>query len=200
MISIILRVKNEMPWLKYTLKMLKAQDRQDYELICVDSGSTDGGWELLQSYTPDLLYRIAHEDYIPGKVLNDAISHAKGDYIVFNNADCIPLDSQWLSNLISPLEMDPETVAVFANQIARRDADLLVRKDYERAFGDGTISKKWRHFFSLASSAVRRDIILKHPFNPDVQYSEDVEWSWRMKQLDIASLTSPMPKCNTRII
>lgn len=183
MISIILRIKNEMPWLKYTLKMLAVQDRQDFELICVDSGSTDGGWELLQAKAPDLLYRIASEDYIPGKVLNDAISHAKGEYVVFNNADCIPLDSHWLSNLIRPLEKDAELVAVFANQIARRDADLLVRKDYERAFGDGRISAKWRHFFSLASSAVRRETILKHPFNPDLQYSEDVEWSWRMKQL-----------------
>jgi glycosyltransferase involved in cell wall biosynthesis/GT2 family glycosyltransferase len=182
-ISIILRAKNEMPWLKYTLRMLKAQKNQDFELICVDSGSTDGSWELLQEYAPDVLYQIAPEDYIPGRVLNNAIQHAKGEYIVFNNADCIPLDRDWLENLVQPLREDPEVVAVFANQLARNDAIPLVQKDYERAFGDGRISANWRHFFSLASSAVRRDIITQYPFNPDIQYSEDIEWSWRMKKM-----------------
>lgn len=172
-----------MPWLKYTLRMLKAQNNQDFELICVDSGSTDGSWELLQAHQPDVLYQIAPQDYIPGKVLNDAIKHARGEYIVFNNADCIPLDRDWLDQLVQPLINDPTVVAVFANQIARKDAIPLVKKDYERAFGDGKISANWRHFFSLASSAVRSDIIREYPFNPDIQYSEDIEWSWRMKAL-----------------
>lgn len=183
MISIIIRAKNEMPWLKYCLAMLKRQSLQNFELICVDSGSTDGSWELLIANNPQVLYQIAPQDYIPGKVLNQAIRQARGDIIVFNNADCIPLDCKWLENLVRPFAAHPELVAVFANQIARPNAIPLVEKDYQRAFGDGSISSKWRHFFSLASSAVRRETILAHPFNETIQYSEDIEWSWRMKQL-----------------
>jgi glycosyltransferase involved in cell wall biosynthesis len=44
MISIIMRSKDEMPWIRQTLDALKNQSRQDFELICVDSGSTDGSW------------------------------------------------------------------------------------------------------------------------------------------------------------
>ncbi|MDD4310772.1 MAG: glycosyltransferase, partial [Candidatus Cloacimonetes bacterium] len=183
MISIILRAKNEMPWIKYTLRMLKLQTRQDVQLICVDSGSTDGSWKFLQSCKPDVLYQIEAKDYIPGKVLNQAISHAKGDFIVFNNADCIPKNKNWLQNLIQPLENDPELGAVYANQIHRPNAIPLVQKDYQRAFGDGEIAATWKHFFSLASSAIRREVIIQHPFKEDIQYSEDIEWSWRMKQL-----------------
>ena len=183
MISIILRAKNEMPWVRSTLEMLRKQDRQDFELLCVDSGSTDGTWQFLQNQKPDIIYQIKPEEYIPGKVLNDAIARTKGDIIVFNNADCIPLNDNWLSNLVRPLENNPDLIAVFANQFARPDAISLVKKDYERAFGDGCIHSSWRHFFSLASSAVRRDIITKYPFNPEIQYSEDIEWSWRMKKL-----------------
>lgn len=172
-----------MPWIKDTLKMLKRQKNQDFELIAVDSGSTDGSYELLQEYQPEILYQIAPESYIPGKVLNAAITKAKGEIIVFNNADSIPLDEDWLDKLTAPFAEDPALIAVYANQIPRKDAIPLVRKDYERAFGDGKISAKWRHFFSLASSAVRREIILKYPFNEDIQYSEDIEWSWRMKQM-----------------
>jgi len=183
-----------MPWLKYTLRMLKLQSIQDFELICVDSGSSDGSWDILEQFAPDVLYRIPAQDYVPGKVLNQAIQHCKGEYIVFNNADCIPLDSLWLQNLIAPLENDPKLVAVFANQIARADANPLVAKDYERAFGDGSVSGKWRHFFSLASSAARKDILLKHPFNEKLQYSEDIEWSWRMKGLGYTVQYTPEAK------
>jgi len=182
MISIIIRAKNEMPWIKHTLRMLKLQNRQDFEVIAVDSGSTDGSYESLLDFKPEVLYRIEPEDYIPGKVLNEAIRHTRGDIIVFNNADCIPQDRSWLDNLVQPLETgNMALAAVFANQIARPNAHPLVRKDYERAFGDGSIHNTWRHFFSLASSAVRRDLILQYPFLENIQYSEDIEWSWRMR-------------------
>jgi glycosyltransferase involved in cell wall biosynthesis len=180
-ISIIMRAKNEMPWLKQSLQMLTRQSRQDFELICVDSGSTDGGWEILKNSSAAKVYQIPSQTYIPGKVLNEAITHARGDIIVFNNADAIPQNDDWLQNLVQPLEEDPELVAVYANQIPRPDAIPLVKKDYQRAFGDGKTAARWRHFFSLASSAVRAETIRKHPFNEDLNYSEDIEWSWRMK-------------------
>lgn len=184
MISIIIRAKNEMPWIKYTLRMLRQQSRQDFEVVAVDSGSTDGSFEELLEWKPQVLYQIKPEDYIPGKVLNEAIQKTKGDIIVFNNADCIPENRDWLANLVAPLKSGEESpVATFGRQNPRAKAYPLVRKDYERAFGDGSEHRKWRHFFSLASSAVKRELILRHPFREDIQYSEDIEWSWRMKIL-----------------
>ncbi|HNX00447.1 MAG TPA: glycosyltransferase family 2 protein [Candidatus Cloacimonadota bacterium] len=181
-ISIIMRSKNEMPYVKYVLRMLKSQTQQDFELVCVDSGSTDGTWESIQQYGPDTFYSIAPEEYIPGRVLNEAIQHCRGEIIVFNNADCIPCTNDWLEKLTQPFQTDPEVIATFANQLARPTANPLVKKDYARAFGDGKIAALWRHFFSLASSAVRAEVIREHPFDPTIQYSEDIEWSWRMKQ------------------
>ncbi|HOH46421.1 MAG TPA: glycosyltransferase [Candidatus Cloacimonadota bacterium] len=194
MISIIIRAKDEMPWLKYTLRLLNLQERQDFELICVDSGSQDGSWELLQSTKTKLCYRIKPEDYIPGKVLNQAIAQSSGEIIVFNNADCIPLNRFWLSELLRPLETDASIAAAYACQIARPDAHPMVQKDYERAFGDGRIAASWKHFFSLASSAVRRDLIQNYPFNEEISYSEDIEWSWRMKSMGYKIAYAPEAK------
>lgn len=183
MISIIMRSKDEMPWIRQTLDALKNQSRQDFELICVDSGSTDGSWELLLQSEATKVYQIPAKSYVPGKVLNEAITFAKGEIIVFNNADAIPQNEDWLQNLVAPLEQDPEIVATFANQVARQDAIPIVKKDYQRAFGDGKVSARWRHFFSLASSAVRADIIRQYPFDEKLQYSEDIDWSWRIKKM-----------------
>ena len=118
--------------------------------------------------------------------MNKAINKAEGEIIVFNNSDCIPVNEDWLGNLIKPLlAPDADKIsAVFCNQLARPDAFALVQKDNARAFGDGSILATWNHFFSLASSAASRKKLLEHPFREDLQYSEDIDWAWRMKQLN----------------
>lgn len=181
-VSIVMRAKNEMPYIQKTLQAFQEQTFQDFELVCVDSGSTDGSWELIQASGAAVAYQIAPSAYIPGKVCNEAVQHCHGSIIVFNNADCIPQSTDWLAKLIAPLEKDPALLAVFANQLPRPTAHPLLRKDYERAFGDGKIAATWRHFFSLASCAIRKSALESYPFNPSIQYSEDIEWSWRMKQ------------------
>ena len=48
-----------------------------------------------------------------------------------------------------------------------------------RAFGDGKVQATWKFFFSLASSATWRQNLVDVPFDETIQYSEDVEWTWR---------------------
>ena len=75
-------------------------------------------------------------------------------------------------------------VFAFANQLPRPDAQALVRKDSERAFGDGKVQATWRFFFSLASSATWRQNLLDVPFDEEIQYSEDVAWAWQNSRLE----------------
>jgi rhamnosyltransferase len=180
-VSIVIRSCNDIEYIDKTLDMIQKQCYQDFELVNVDSGSTDGTFEIVKKYNPNA-YQINPKDYIPGKVLNAAVRKCSGEIIVFNNSDCIPQDTSWLENLISPFKDSTNTVAVYGNQIPRKDADPLVVKDNTRAFGDGQIASTWFHFFSLATSAVRKSTIEQYPFDPDIQYSEDIEWSYRMKK------------------
>ena len=162
--------------------MIRKQIFQEYEIVNVDSGSTDGTYEMIKDYKPDISYQIKPEEYIPGKVLNEAIARCRGDIIVFNNSDCIPQDNQWLGNLIHPLLGNDKVAATFGCQVHRPDAHPLVVKDYQRAFGTGEISRQWFHFFSLATSAVPKFLLVQYPFDPSLQYSEDIDWSFRIKQ------------------
>ena len=180
MVTIIVRSFNDIEYIDVTMRTLLDQDFDDFEILNVDSGSRDGTWEIIRKYNPENAYQIKPSDYIPGKVLNDAVARANGDIIVFNNSDCIPQDRYWLKNLIKPL-LNARVAAVFGNQIPRPDAHSLVIKDMVRAFGDGRKSKHWHHFFSLATSAIKKSTLMEHPFDPETQYSEDIEWSFRMK-------------------
>ncbi len=190
-VSIVVRSMNDIRYIDRTMGMIRKQKFTDYELLNVDSGSTDGTYDAVQKFSPDISWQIKPEEYVPGKVLNSAVEKCTGEYIVFNNSDCIPQSEYWLENLIAPLEEDSNVAAVFGRQLCRPDARPLVRKDGERAFGDGCVAANWGHFFSLATSAVRHSLLKEFPFDPDIKYSEDIEWSWRMKQKGYKIIYAP---------
>lgn len=176
MISVLMRSHNDIEYIRQTVEALLNQDAGDtVEIISCDDHSTDGTAEYLASVPQ--LRRIAPPEgkYVPGKTLNYMVEHANGEYIVFNNGDAIPQHKEYLKNLVSPLK-DESVNCVYGNQIARPDAYAVVRKDYDRAFGDGSISKNWGRFFSMVSSGFRKEELQKKPFNDKIQYSEDSEW------------------------
>src|SRR6056297_3927886 len=97
-VSIIMRSINDMDFIEATFQGIQEQNFQDFEIVNVDSGSTDGTYELIKKYNKGTVYQIRPEEYVPGPVLNTAISRSKGDLIVFNNSDCIPQNQDWLGN------------------------------------------------------------------------------------------------------
>lgn len=176
MISVLMRSHNDILYIRRTVESLLSQELDDtVEIISCDDNSTDGTAEYLSGVAQ--LRRIAPPEgkYVPGKTLNHMVSHARGEYIVFNNGDAVPQNKEYLKHLIWPLK-DKSVNCVFANQIARQDAFAVVRKDYERAFGDGSISRHWHKFFSLVSSGFRKEELIQHPFDEKFQYSEDSQW------------------------
>lgn len=179
LVSVLVRCRNDAAFLVRTLDALAAQECPfAHEVLVCDDGSTDGTDEILRARTEVRLVARPAGAYRPGRTLNALVRAARGEIVVFNNADAVPRDRQWLANLVAPL-VDGSADATFANQLPRPDATPLVRKDSERAFGDGSVSARWPRFFSLASSAARRDDLLAHPFDEDLLYSEDVEWANR---------------------
>ena len=59
LVSIIMRSYNEGWALHETLPALRAQDYRNWELIIIDSGSTDGSVELIQHAQPRHFIQIA---------------------------------------------------------------------------------------------------------------------------------------------
>lgn len=176
MISVLMRSHNDIAYIQKTVEALLSQVVDDHvEIISCDDHSTDGTAEYLAGVPQ--LRRISPPEgrYVPGKTLNYMVKHAKGEYIVFNNGDAIPQHDEYLKNLVEPLKK-AEVDCVFGNQIARADAFTVVQKDYERAFGDGSISRNWGRFFSMVSSGFRKETLERMPFNDQIQYSEDSEW------------------------
>jgi rhamnosyltransferase len=180
-VSIVMRSFNDAAVIGGTLEALRRQTYQDFELWNFDSTSTDGTLDVIRRYNvPQRICLNDSRSYNPGRVLNDAVSRVGGGIVVFINSDATPQDEHWLQKLIAPFE-DPQVGATFGRQIARPDARSLFVKDTERAFGDGNVSNQWAHFFSMANSAIRRHLALDDPFETRIQYSEDIDWSYRLR-------------------
>jgi rhamnosyltransferase len=181
-IAIIMRSYNDIDVIRKTLAILSRQRLQNFELWNFASRSTDGTLEVIREFNePERILVNDPANYNPGRILNEAVDTVDADILVFLNSDATPCNEYWLEKLIEPLE-DSAVGAVFGRQIARNDCRSLFVKDTERAFGDGSESAAWVHFFSMATSAARRSVLKRFPFEQAIQYSEDIEWSYRLRR------------------
>lgn len=175
-VSIILRSFNEAWALHDTLPALQAQEYRDWELIAIDSGSTDGSLELLRRFAPRHLIVIPSEDYNPSRVLNHGLRLASHELCLFLNADATPVDSHWIRPLVTALQ-HPRTAAAYSRQVARAGCRAVFAHDYERCFGPARDAAMWEHFFSMVGSGLRKDVWARRGFLESLQYSEDDEYT-----------------------
>ena len=180
LVSIVMRSFNEAWALRETLPALRRQEFRNWELIVIDSGSTDGSVELIRAAKPARFVQIQPHEYVPGRVMNCGANLSRSEYIVYLNADATPQGINWLRPLVNAL-LDPQTAAVFGRQIPRPDCRAVFAHDYERCFGEHRESATWDHFFSMASSGIRKDIWARRRFAETITYSEDDEYTrwWR---------------------
>jgi rhamnosyltransferase len=181
-----MRSLNEAWALQDTLPALAAQDYKSWELIVIDSGSTDGSVELIRQANPRHFIQIRPEQYNPGRVMNYGMRLAQSDFAIFLNADATPQGPHWLGPLATSLQ-NPRTAAVFGRQIPRPNCQAVFAHDYERCFGPKRQTGRWDHFFSMASSGLRKDVWACRGFSEVLQYSEDDEYTrWcRLQGYDV---------------
>ena len=171
-----MRSYNEGWALRETLPALQAQEYRNFELIVIDSGSTDGSQELIAAAKPAHFIQITPAEYNPSRVMNHGMRLAASETCLFLNADATPQGANWLRPLADGLR-DPKTAAVFGRQIPRPDCQAVFAHDYDRCFGENRESAKWEHFFSMVSSGLRKDIWSERGFREDLQYAEDDEYT-----------------------
>src|SRR5512133_3125860 len=114
--SIIMRSYNEGWALQETLSALPRQTHRHWELIVIDSGSTDGSVELIRAAQPRHFVQIQPAEYNPSRVMNHGMPLARAAVGIFLNADATPQGTNWLAPLVGALQ-DPKTAAAFGRQI-----------------------------------------------------------------------------------
>ena len=102
MISVIIPAHNAERTIKGCVGALLSQDYGgEYEIIVADDGSTDGTAKALKGFPKGKvrLLRLGHKG--PAAARNAGAGQAKGDIVLFTDADCIP-GRDWVSQMARP--------------------------------------------------------------------------------------------------
>lgn len=192
-VSVIIPVKNGLPHFRDVCEALAKQDYDaPFEVICIDSGSTDGSDGVARDHG-FRLERIDPKTFGHGRTRNYGASLSEAEYLAFLTHDAIPADSRWLAELLAPLRADERVAGVFSRHIAHVDADPFIAWELEahfdglRAFPVVEITdravydadqglRQVYHFYSDNASAMSRRVWQDHPY-PDVQFAEDQIWA-----------------------
>lgn len=166
-----------------------------FEVICIDSSSTDGTWELLGEYPIDR-HRIPASDFSHGGTRNRGVELSRGGIVILMTQDAVPVGDQWMTALVRNYE-NPEVAGVYSRQIPRPDGALLAKIDLRLA-PNGSIQRRVNrrsdhpHYeaappnerrelcnFDDICSSVRRSVWEKFPFRP-LNFAEDLDWGKRV--------------------
>lgn len=87
LISIILPVYNAQQYLRGTIESVLSQTHANWELLIIDDGSKDGSDKVNEAFTDERVRFFKQENKGVSAARNLGLSHMKGDYFCFLDAD-----------------------------------------------------------------------------------------------------------------
>ena len=110
--SIIMPVYNTEKFLKTAILSVLNQSYTDYELICVNDGSTDGSAQILSAFSDKKEIKIIHNESNKGPhcVRKIGVQNATGDYVLFIDSD------DWL---------EPDALKILAKELSNSRPDYI---------------------------------------------------------------------------
>lgn len=175
-ISIVIRCLNEEAHIKRLLEGILAQNRKDFEIVIVDSGSTDKTLSIARGYPVNIVH-IQPERFSFGYSLNVGLSHSKGEFVVIVSAHCYPTNTMWLTNLVRMFD-NPEIGLVYGRQVGNSTTKYFEKRIFRKLFPETSIHVKDRDpFCNNANAAIRRSIWEDIPYDEDLTGLEDLDWA-----------------------
>lgn len=167
--------------------------REEYEVIIVDDGSTDGTATLAQSYGVRV---VAQPHSGPAAARNLGAWEARGEILLFTDADCAPTRN-WLEEMTRPFA-DPAVVGVKGTYLTRQKELVarFVQIEYEDRY-DRIVGQERIDFVDTYSAGYRRDIFLANGgFDTTFPTAsvEDQELSFRLARKGYKMVFAPQAR------
>lgn len=184
-VSIVIPVLNAEKYLPALMERIFSQKPfPPDEVVIVDSNSTDSTVEIARSH--ERIKVISISRFSHGAARNLGVRAALGEFVVFLSQDALPKDEKWLAALLTPLE-DEQVAAVYSRQIPRPEVSPSERFFLQYHFPPGQPLQRARKngeplsfqnvFFSNVSSATRRSLAQRFPFDEKLIMSEDQQFA-----------------------
>ena len=183
-IGILIRTYNEEALLPLTLEALLAQSEKSFDIVLVDSGSTDKTLEIARGYDGIKIIEVPKKDFTYGRALNIGMAAVvdRAKYVAMLSAHAVPCNENWLSELLLPVRDHSEVVGVYGKQVPFSEhmcnpiVRALATEVYPSCYGDEPFITTNSYFFSNVNSLITSENWQRHKFDESLEYCED--WSW----------------------
>lgn len=177
MISVIIPVYNNETFLLQLFTDILNQTYKDFEVIFINDGSKDNSQLLLQDFCSNNPFATCYfkENGGVSSARNLGLEKAKGDYIVFWDADDY-VDKDFLKLMVSNLQKDTLTVCGFSHINDKNEkVDRVLEKSKIVSKNQIAFMQENWFFNALWNKIFVKDIILKNniKFNENYSVGED---------------------------
>ncbi len=112
-VSVIIPAYNAVATIARTVNSVLAQTLQDFEIICVDDGSTDGTLAIMKQFG-DRVHVLEQSNSGPAAGRNNGARNSSGEYLAFLDADDV-WTPQFLERSVAALDADPALSLAYCN-------------------------------------------------------------------------------------
>lgn len=171
--------------------MKQSLDKNLFEVIVVDDGSTDDTEQVVNNYKKDGSFHLTflkqnHKG--PGEARNLGMENAKGEYHLFIDSDCIA-DPNWLKAYAKAVKNEKPAGFGGPDKVLPNFSPVQKAIDYSmtsfittggiRGHGKKKISKYYPRSFNMG---VRADVVKKIGGMNQLRHGQDIEFSHRIIQ------------------
>lgn len=186
MVSVVIRTHDEIHLIETLITKINEQDYNNFEIIVVDSGSTDGTVEVAKRLNARVV-QIKDEDFTFGYSLNVGCRASEGEILAFISGHCFPVDKNWISKFVK--NYADETVGcVFGGQKGNHSTKYAEERIFSQYYGKKNKMPYEGAFCNNANNSIRKSIWEKIPFDESLTGLEDIDWNLRMHKMGYKSV------------
>ena len=189
-ISIVIRTYNEQKHLPEVLESIKNQTYKNYEIVLVDSQSTDKTVEIAKKYGAKIV-PILKKDFNYSYASNVGVQNSTGDIICFLSGHSVPAKQNYLEET-NKVFQDKKVGGCYGDVVALKDGSIWEKiynklgylKNILFSKKDSVKLENKIHpgILSCSNASVRKSILDKHLFANELgkKGGEDVELAYRI--------------------
>ncbi len=193
MISVVIPLYNKETSIAQSLNSILSQSYQNFEVVIVDDGSTDSSVSIVEAMNDSRIRLIRQENGGPSKARNEGVKIAKGDWILFLDADD---------------ELLPDALEYFMEE--KVSADFKCSPFFTEYKGNVTLNFPYKdravnnpykeHLYGrllprTGAFMCKKELCVRQPFNENIRRFEDLEWLYRIyKSTSVYTCSKPILK------
>ncbi len=181
MISIIIPLYNKERTILQSIESVLSQSFRDIELVVVDDGSTDSSVSIVEGIGDNRLTLIKQDNAGPSAARNTGAKEAKGDWIVFLDADDELCDDA-LKVMFQYIRSHQDADIIDFNKYIRKDGKLTLQKHPI----EGLVKNPLRSWYfreispGCGHSIFKTSFAKQHPYDERFRRFEDADLLLRM--------------------